>query len=186
MSTKQRTGYPKPRVVLNREWARSDLRGGESLLDRVWAKIEVRGPDECWPFTGCLASGYGRVGRGGRHGGTGPAHRVIAEAYLGVPTPEQTQVRHLCGYRACCNPGHLAWGDQAANEADKVRHGLSNRGDRHGMAKLAEEQVREIHYRLKLGESQRSVAERFGIAQQSVSEVATGKTWGWMGGGDAE
>jgi hypothetical protein len=150
------------------------------LLDRLWAKVQVGADDECWPFTGSLLKGYGRIGLGTREAGTGYANRVVAEAFHGpAPTP-QHQARHLCGNRACCNPAHIAWGTQSDNEMDKVAHGRSNRGERHGMGRLNAEAVRDIRNRCEAGESQRRVGNVYGIAQQSVSEIVTRRTWGWL------
>lgn len=185
MSTEKRNA-PRPPILLNRYWARSDLEGGPSLIDRLWAKVQIGEPDECWPFTGCIdPHGYGRIGIGGRGGGTANAHRVVAEFYYGSPK-EGDQARHLCGNRECCNPSHLAWGDQSANEADKLLHGRSNRGERHGMGKLKLEQVLAIRRRAMEGESQRALGREFAVAQQTISEIVTGRTWAWVEGGDAE
>lgn len=148
----------------------------ESLLRRLWAKIEVRGADECWPFTGYLLKGYGRIGLGRRDEGVAYAHRLVAEIAHGEGAPG-AEARHLCGNAVCCNPAHLAWGDQSANESDKVAHGTSNRGARHGMAKLRPEDVIEIRARLAAGQSQKVVSGAFGITQQTVSDIARRHTW---------
>jgi hypothetical protein len=151
----------------------------DDLMARLWAKVDKGEPDECWPFTGYRSHGYGRIGLGSRADGVDGAHRVVAWANYGPPNPGH-QARHLCGNRACCNPDHIAWGDQSANEMDKVAHGLSNRGSRHGMSKLTEGDVRDIRRRCANGEYQYKLADEYGIAQQSVSELITGKTWGWL------
>lgn len=175
--------HPTPpvlRIPLTREMARSDYFGKRSLIDRLWEKVNIGEPEDCWPFTGATAHGYGRIGLPGKESGIAPAHRVVALHYLPAPKPEQTQVRHLCGNRICCNPNHLAWGDQTANELDKIGHGRSNRGAQHGMAKISASEVREIRRRVQWGWTQRRIAETYGIAQQSVSEIVTGKTWSWL------
>lgn len=55
-------------------------------------------------------------------------------------------VRHKCDNPSCINPEHLCIGTQADNIRDMMER---NRGfwlsrEKHGMAKLTEEQVREI------------------------------------------
>jgi hypothetical protein len=149
------------------------------VMKRLWDKVQVGAPDECWPFVGSRVSGYGRIGLGGREKGTVNAHRVVCEFAHGLPRPGE-QARHLCGNRPCCNPAHLAWGTQSANEMDKVAHDLSNRGERHGLHKVNAEQVLEIRARYAEGERQSAIAADFGIAQQSVSEIVTGRTWAWL------
>ncbi len=155
-----------------------------SLETRLWEKVEKRAPNECWPFTGATARGYGRIGVGYD---TENAHRVVLKLTAGPPPAPDSQGRHLCGNPICCNPAHLAWGDQSANQMDRVIHGTSNRGTRHGMAKLTENEIREIRRRCRRGETQRSVGADYGINQQSVSEIVNRKTWGWLDaeGGDA-
>lgn len=63
---------------------------------------------------------------------------------------------------------------------DKVDHGLSNRGERHGMHKITTRDVRRIRQMHSDGHSQQFIGDVFGIAQQSVSEIITGKTWSWL------
>lgn len=149
------------------------------LLDRLFAKVDVRSIGECWPFTGYKLKGYGRIGLGSRRDGAAYAHRIVCEVAHGPPPPGG-QARHLCGVPACCNPDHLSWGSQADNERDKRSHGTDNRGERHGRAKLTAADVREVRDRIERGETQRSIALHFGVAQQSISEIATGKTWGHL------
>lgn len=148
-------------------------------MRRLWAKVEIGDPEECWPFTGYLLKGYGRIGLGGRRDGVAYAHRVVAEDSLG-PCPDGQSARHLCGNRACCNPRHLAWGSQSENERDKLRHGLSNRGERHGMARLSQDDVLAIRARCASGEYQRIVADDYGIRQQHVSEIVNRRVWQWL------
>lgn len=179
MSQQQRS-LPQGRVLLSRYWARVDLGQITSVLDRLWAKVDIREPDECWPFMGAKARGYGRIGLGGKAAGSVYAHRIVAEAYLGPPAIDEPQIRHLCGVRACCNPRHLAWGDQTANEADKRVHGTDNRGERHGMARLTHEQVHEVRAALTRGASFRQAASQYGVSWQTVQDIAHGRTWAWL------
>lgn len=151
------------------------------MMDRLWEKVDVRGPNDCWPFMGCRdASGYGRIGSGGRGKPTIGAHLAVAEDAYG-PRPADKETRHLCGNPACCNPRHLRFGTATENNADRLSHGTSNRGERHGLHVLTEDEVREIRHRCAGGERQRDVGSRFGVSQQTVSEIVTGKTWGWLG-----
>jgi hypothetical protein len=159
----------------------------KSLHDRLWAKVEIAQPHQCWPFLGaCGKGGYGRIGLGTREQGTAKAATVVAEQFHGPRPSGQHQVRHLCGNRPCCNPTHLAWGTQSDNEMDKVRHGVSNRGERHGMGKLTERQVLAIRKRCARGENQTVVGGAYGISQQTVSDIVRGNLWSWLEGGDAD
>ena len=70
---------------------------------------------------------------------------------------------------------------------DKVLHGRSNRGERHGMAKLTADAVRDIRRRCREGEPQKFIARAYGIRQQHVSEINRRVVWAWLDaeGGDA-
>lgn len=62
-------------------------------------------------------------------------------------------------------PGNCRWASRVVQ-----RHNSST-------MKLTPDIVQEIHGRCEHGEAQISVARRFGISQQTVSEVRTGRTW---------
>lgn len=72
--------------------------------DRLWLNVDRRGPGECWPWTGSLEDGYGRlrVASGKRM----PAHR-FAWTLVNGPVPDGMVMDHLCRNRACCNPAHV-------------------------------------------------------------------------------
>jgi hypothetical protein len=46
--------------------------------------------------------------------------------------------------------------------------------------KLGPPEVRAIRAALADGESQRDVARRFGVSQQTVAAISTGQRWGWV------
>lgn len=74
-----------------------------TLEQRFWAKADRREPDECWPWTGTTAQGYGFVMHEGlRH----YVHRWSYEHHVG-PIPDGLTLDHLCRNRACVNPAHL-------------------------------------------------------------------------------
>jgi hypothetical protein len=133
--------------------------------------------DRCliWPF-GRDQEGRGRVNYKGHRSRL--VHQVVCEAVHG-PRPGPTyEVAHSCGksHEACCNPHHLRWATHAENEADKAAHGTSQHGQRNLRAKLTDADVAEI--RSLVGtESQRRIAERFGISQSAVSMIQRGLRW---------
>lgn len=135
--------------------------------------------DECliWPFAR-NAAGYGLM----RHeGGSKLVSRVICRDVNGPPPTPEHEAAHSCGRGedGCVTKRHLFWKTHTENMADKNSHGTVARGHRHGMAKLTEERVRQIRA-LKGTIPQREIGERFSIAQQQVSDILSGKNWGWL------
>lgn len=105
----------------------------------------------------------------------GMVHRLVAEAFYG--SHPGLLVRHLDGSRTNNEIANLAWGTTADNEADKKIHGTYykrgiHRGERHPMAKLTDEQVREIRARYDSGDAtQCALAAEYGVRQQHISTV---------------
>lgn len=85
---------------------------------RFWSKVDMSaGTDSCWPWLGTkLANGYGTTGLP-LPGGT-TSFRVAYHLANGVEVGRSLVVRHLCGWKPCCNPGHLALGSKSENYAD--------------------------------------------------------------------
>lgn len=135
--------------------------------------------DDCliWPY-GRNDFGYGMLWANGRKS---RVHRLACEATHGEPPTPGHDAAHLCGngHNGCVNPHHLQWKTDAENEADKVAHGTSNRGERHGMAKLQRDHVVEIR-RLCGTMPQSEIARRFGISQAAVSAINSRKAWAWL------
>lgn len=77
----------------------------EAREARFWARVAGReNPDGCWIWTGSHnPHGYGHVKRDGRNV---TVHRYVYTMLVG-PTPEGTQLDHLCRVRDCVNPRHL-------------------------------------------------------------------------------
>lgn len=88
---------------------------------------------------------------------------------------------HSCGkgHEACVAPGHLIWKTRAENEADKLEHGTSNRGERHGRAKITEAEARTI-LSLKGEVHQGKLAARFGVSQPTIADIHAGRRWAWL------
>lgn len=156
--------------------ARMNNRQRAALLAAKQAFVEqafrAPWPDECivWPYP-LHSTGYARVGNVG-------VHRMACELRNG-PCPLGHQARHLCGNRGCINPRHLEWGTQSANEADKLAHGRSNRGERHGSSRLTVEQVREIRS-LASTTPHTELADRYGVNRRTIGDIARRRIWSWL------
>lgn len=161
---------------------------------RLLGRIDIRGADECWEWTaGRVSGGYGaidlpRVVTGGRKI-QAQAHRLTCLIFHGPPPSESHFALHSCDNPPCCNPKHLRWGTHDENMADAVERGRlkdnishfnespENRGTNHHMAKLTDDDVREIRRRLEAGESIRSIADEFGVWENAVRRIKNGEGW---------
>ena len=129
--------------------------------------------DDCliWPYS--TTKGYAQIRINGR---MALVHRLSCEFLNGPsPTPEH-EAAHGCGNKACVNPRHLRWATPAENSADRVLHGTHPSGELNPRAKITKAAAIEIRS-LRGSEKQVSLAKRFGISQQTVSQIQSGRLW---------
>lgn len=109
-----------------------------------------------------------------------PAHRAGYALFKG-PIPEGALVRHGgCHNSKCVNPDHMELGSHADNMRDRARDGTSNRGERNGMARLTEVEVRAIRRGLVRGQTYRDLGKQFKVSDSVIGDIARGKTWGHL------
>lgn len=130
--------------------------------------------DECliWPY-GRGDDGYGTLWENGhRH----RVHRYACRRVHGAPPTPNHEAAHSCGngHLGCCSPNHLRWATSKENNADKIGHGTVNLGLRNGMAKLSDDDVREIR-RLANGKTHREIAGMFNVRRQSITDIVARK-----------
>jgi hypothetical protein len=77
-------------------------------------------------------------------------------------------------------PGNLAWGTQAENAQDTVKHGKTTKGSKNKQHKLDEAQVLSIRQRFADGESGSALADEFGVSHPTICDIVAGRTWGWL------
>lgn len=142
-------------------------------MERFWAKVEKG--EGCWPWTAATnKQGYGVF----KHEGKMRNASRVAYILTHGPLPSaKVMVRHTCDNPPCCNPAHLTPGSCADNGQDAKERGRLARGERHGRARLTPAVVREIRTAAAVGEGQRSIAARYGIAQTTVSQIVRRLTW---------
>lgn len=112
-----------------------------------------------------------------------PAHRLVAEAFIGPAPSPRHEVAHCNGSRVACHYKLLRWALRRENHADIQAHETSLKGERNGRAKITEADVRAIrreYRRIKAPGSGRSVAElddRFGLCRATIIDIAKGNSW---------
>lgn len=135
---------------------------------RFWPKVDRRGPDDCWPWTGGTANGYGlfRVS---------PTERTSAHGYAlllatGVVCPPGHQPLHTCktpDTPLCCNPAHVRYARPGA-------FSIPLRGDANPACKVSDADVAEIRRRAHAGERNIDLAAEFGVTPVHISHIKCG------------
>jgi len=146
----------------------------EKTVARFWAKVDKRGPDDCWLWTAVrMPVGYGKFWHLGK---TLLAHRFAMEA--SGASAEGMIVCHRCDNPPCVNPAHLFLGTYKDNRDDMVAKGraIPARGAQLPQAVVSETIVSEIR-KLRGIERQKDIGARWGISQQTVSEIMLRKIW---------
>lgn len=145
-------------------------RGPKPLTESdFWARVvKGQGGDACWMYWPARSKGPEDYGSFKGE----PAHRYAWSLVHG-PIPARVFILHHCDTPGCVRIDHLFAGDNAANMADMAAKG------RAGMpkAKLTPGQVAEIRRRVAAGETQRVLAQEFGVSRPHVSKLVAGKVW---------
>lgn len=145
-------------------------------IERFWRKVQLGQYDECWPWTRSKhSSGYGQVGL--TVDGVSrilKAHKVAWEIANNLSLPEGARASHSCKNRLCCNPRHVIVSSNGSKNITQTKGHA--RGQAHGKAKLTDEQVRTIKYKL-MGLSTRQIANLLGVKYNAIWDIRKGITW---------
>jgi hypothetical protein len=109
-------------------------------------------------------------------------HRLVAAIYCEGHEPKFV-VNHKNGDRTDNRASNLEWISNDANLkhardvlGSRVLH-LDQNGERNHSAKLTESDVAEIKSLRDGGMLQREIADRFGVMQNTISRILSGKRW---------
>ena len=146
----------------------------QALWDR-FLKYVTYTPD-CWIWTGgqshSASMAYGAFRIGDK---VLAAHRVSYALHKG-PIPHGMCVCHHCDNPLCVNPEHLFLGTIKDNNQDATRKGRNPHGERHGLSKLNEIQVKQI-IKLKGILPVRKIAPMYNVSQTSINNIHRNRTW---------
>lgn len=132
-----------------------------------------------WPWAGVTTSAgtWGRICLPLTRRKMLVSHVVLALSGRPRPPAPNDHALHSCDNPSCFNSKHLRWGSNRENVDDKIERDRMPRGEDRPGALLTSVQVREIRRRLGLGETQKSLAQEFGVVGKTVSAIKTGRTW---------
>ena len=162
-----------------------------SVEERFWPKVNKNGPTireelgQCWVWTARMhPSGYGSFKFDKKRMN---AHRVSWS--LTFSHPKDRDVLHRCDNRACVRPEHLFLGTQQDNVADMMAKGrhrkpapgrhryVTHLGKEHGMAKLEDNDVREIRLTASVGATNRGQARLYGVSGRTIKRIVQLENW---------
>ena len=143
---------------------------------RFWDKVLWSDERLCWPWNGCTSpTGYGSFG-------VNKAPLLTHRIALALTVGDQPDLvaMHSCDNPPCCNPAHLSWGTRQKNTKDAYDRGRMAYGAKLPQSKLTVEAVRDI---VTSTELQSVLADKYGVAQNTISRVRSGATWKHATGG---
>ena len=141
---------------------------------RFWSKVTKT--DDCWLWTGSQTStGYGLFHLSMKQRNQ-KAHRVSWMFSKG-DIPSGVSVLHHCDVPICVKPSHLFLGTDLDNSHDCIEKRRNNFGERNGRAKLTTEAIQEIRRRFALGESRKSLAEKYETCRSNIQVIVNFQAW---------
>ena len=146
----------------------------KGFLDNLAVEAQRK---ECilWPYAK-NPYGYGKLRINGKYV---TASRYICSHYHGAEPFDKAEAAHSCGNRLCVNPSHLRWATRAENEADKIAHGTSNRGERNWASKLTSSDVIEIR-RLYDSVEVTDLANKYSVTNSTIIKIQRRERWQWL------
>lgn len=102
------------------------------------------------------------------------AHRLVAFAFIGPCPGPGYQVAHYDDNGSNNCVGNLRWATSRENNADKIRHGTHQAGEKHGMAKLTDDLVKQIRVDSRSGAA---IARELGMEKGTINRVLRGVLW---------
>ena len=138
-------------------------------LDQYSIKIPESG---CWIWNGSVTNhGYGRLTFGAKQ--VISAHRASYEHKHGS-IPAGMLALHHCDVKCCVNPDHIFLGSQQDNMTDKVCKNRQAKGNKHGQAKLTEQQAREAKFGTA---TPMELAKQFNCSATMIRQIRGGLYW---------
>lgn len=167
--------YGEPRPI------RPHLTSKEYLTERLFRKREIDPFTDCWIWTGGWnRKGYGYLSLPRPHSRKYfLVHNLAAYIWLDMPLDNHKFIFHVCNMRACFNPKHFkVCKDRQTLSKLCGKHKRQPRGEDNGRAIITLETALDVRDALILGdETNKQIADRLGINNHIVYQIAHRKTW---------
>lgn len=130
-------------------------------------------PNKCWGWKGTKKCGGGAGIK--YKGKMKPAYRILYMLYNNCELTKDMYILHSCDNRECCNPLHLRVGTPAENSKDMTDRKRNATGEKHGMARLTNQQVREIRIKNDLynKSSYNKLAKEYNVCRNTIYNIVT-------------
>ena len=171
----EKGGKPSPWLKLHDKFNYKPIKGHPAYMaGRDGVIYRIVSPFRYRPLQAATVSKYPNVilSTGGVSY-TKNVHRLVCEAWYGPPPTSDHEARHLDSDRMNSVVDNLDWALPQDNWTDRNSLGRGVREEHHS-AKLKPAQILEFR---ASKESQRALTSRYGLAQATIWEIKTGRTW---------
>lgn len=103
-------------------------------------------------------------------------HRLILLVFAG-PCPDGMQACHKDGNRINNSISNLRWDTVEANHADKIIHGTTNRGERHGNSRFTKDDIVKMRREFSDGSPVKELSARYKASVSVVCGIVYRRSW---------
>jgi predicted DNA-binding protein (UPF0251 family) len=105
---------------------------------------------------------------------------LVCVAFHGPRPSKRHQAAHNNGNRSQNTPQNLRWALPVENSADMVKHGKSQRGEKHHKAILSALDVMAIRLLLAQNIGPAEIAHTYGVTKHTIWRIKSRQNWGWL------
>lgn len=162
---------PKPGQEVIEEWAVAPTTEGKYLVSSLGRVRHIRSGNMVFLRTDKNGYLYFLIGRTGKCSARVQVSRIVCGAFNGPPSPDRNIGDHINRIRNDNRSINLRW----VSVSESLDNRVHNRGERNHMAKLTEQEVREIRSAVSCPD--RILAERYGTSRRNVNDIKRSITW---------
>ena len=149
---------------------------------RFWNRFDKpNGSTGCWIWTGnCPDGRYGKVKIDGKSVNV----HIVAFRLTHGPIQKGQHVLHKCDTASCGNPAHLFVGTPQDNRNDMIQKRRYGFGEKHGMAKLTEQDVKNIRITWNAAPKKFGLLSVLGrqyrVSHSTIDRIVKNESWNFQ------